>query len=261
MGILDKEAYWGKMMYAEERNAKSREKGAENGLTDEQADALESMARARHNMHTNIDSLVRSSESRNCERDLIRANAKLREAGLPTVPSIPSYEGDYIDIDDLDFIIYELAEEYNMPDRDEEEEKWQSWYDEIYSKLYDEWEALNDKIENYLGKIDEKYKTSYRPTGATRFSYATETNITDNNDNIESSVKDITNRFNVELQQQIDGTLPKGYVYSLGMPGDILRSAGLPNLPIEMSSFRLIHKSNQENHPFELKEIKNLPAW
>ena len=55
-----------------------------------------------------------------------------------------------------------------MPDRDEEEEKWQSWYDEIYSKLYDEWEALNDKIENYLGEIDEKYGTSYRPTGATR---------------------------------------------------------------------------------------------
>ena len=55
-----------------------------------------------------------------------------------------------------------------MPDRDEEEEKWQSWYDEICGKLYDEWEALNDKIENYLGEIDKKYKTSYRPTGATR---------------------------------------------------------------------------------------------
>ena len=155
-------------MYAEKRNSENREKGTENGLTDEQADALESMARARHNMHSNIGSLVRSSENRDCERDLIRANAKLREAGLPTVPSIPSYEDDYIDIDDLDFIIYELAEEYNMPDRDEEEEKWQSWYDEIYSKLYDEWEALNDKIENYLGEIDEKYGTSYRPTGATR---------------------------------------------------------------------------------------------
>ena len=71
--------------------------------------------------------------------------------------------------------------------------------------------------------------------------------------------EDITNRFNEELQQQIDGTLPKGHVYRLGMPGDILRSAGLPNLPIEMSSLRLIHKSNQENHPFELKEIRNLP--
>ena len=82
MGILDKDAYWGKMMYAEKRNSENREKGTENGLTDEQADALESMARARHNMHSNIGSLVRSSENRDCERDLIRANAKLREAEI-----------------------------------------------------------------------------------------------------------------------------------------------------------------------------------
>ncbi len=182
MGILDKEAYWGKMMYAEKRNAENREKGAENGLTDEQADALESMTRARHNMHTNIDSLVSSSENRDCERDLIRANAKLREAGLPTVPSIPSYEGDYIDIDSFDIIMYDTdiaKEEYGMPDKYENEEKWQEWYDDMYSKLYDKWEVLNDKIENYLGQIDEKYGTSYRPTGATRFSIVQETKETD----------------------------------------------------------------------------------
>ena len=158
-------------MYAEKRNAKSREKGAENGLTDEQADALESMTRARHNMHTNIDSLVSSSENRDCERDLIRANAKLREAGLPTVPSIPSYEGDYIDIDSFDIIMYDTdiaKEEYGMPDKYENEEAWQEWYDRMYGRLYDKWEAINDKIEKYLGEIDEKYKTSYRPTGATR---------------------------------------------------------------------------------------------
>lgn len=171
MAILDKEAYWGKMMYAEKRNAENREKGAENGLTDEQADALESMARARHNMHTNIDSLVCSSENRDCERDLIRANAKLREVGLPTVPSIPLDEDDYINIDSFDIIMYDTdiaKEEYGMPDKYENEEKWQEWYDDMYSKLYDQWEALNDKIENYLGEIDEKYGTSYKPTGITR---------------------------------------------------------------------------------------------
>lgn len=171
MAILDKEAYWGKMMYAEKRNAENREKGTENGLTDEQADALESMTRARHNMHTNIDSLVSSSENRDCERDLIRANAKLREAGLPTVPSIPSYEGDYIDIDSFDIIMYDTdiaKEEYGMPDKYENEEAWQEWYDKMYGRLYDKWEAINDKIENYLGEIDEKYGTSYKPTGITR---------------------------------------------------------------------------------------------
>ena len=179
---MDKEAYWGKMMYAEERNAKSREKGAENGLTDEQADALESMARARHNMHTNIDSLVSSSENRDCERDLIRANAELREAGLPTVSSIPLDEDDYINIDSFDIIMYDTdiaKEEYGMPDKYENEEAWQEWYDKMYGRLYDKWEALNDKIENYLGEIDEKYGTSYRPTGATRFSIVQETKETD----------------------------------------------------------------------------------
>ena len=74
------------------------------------------------------------------------------------------------------------------------------------------------------------------------------------------SIKDINDRFNEDLQQQIDGTLPKGHVYSLGMPNDILRSAGLPNLPIEMSAERLAGKSQQANHPFELSETEGLPA-
>ena len=74
------------------------------------------------------------------------------------------------------------------------------------------------------------------------------------------SIKDINDRFNEELQQQIDGTLPKGHVYSLGMPNDILRSAGLPNLPIEMSAERLAGKSQQANHPFELSETESLPT-
>jgi hypothetical protein len=43
------------------------------------------------------------------------------------------------------------------------------------------------------------------------------------------------------------------------MPSEILISAGIPNLPIEMASQRLIHKSNQENHPFDLAEVENLP--
>lgn len=30
-------------------------------------------------------------------------------------------------------------------------------------------------------------------------------------------------------------------------------------MPIEMAAVRLLHKSNQENHPFELTEVENLP--
>ena len=66
-------------------------------------------------------------------------------------------------------------------------------------------------------------------------------------------------RFNAELARQIAGTLPAGHIYQLGKPSAILLIAGLPDLPIEMAASRLLHKSNQENHPFHLSEVKDLP--
>ena len=48
---------------------------------------------------------------------------------------------------------------------------------------------------------------------------------------IRFSIKEVNDRFNAELQQQIDGTLPKGHIYQLGMPGEILRSCGFPDMP------------------------------
>ena len=72
-------------------------------------------------------------------------------------------------------------------------------------------------------------------------------------------LKAVNARFNAELARQIAGTLPPGHIYRLGHPSAILLSAGLPNLPIEMAASRLLHKSNQENHPFHLQEIRDLP--
>ena len=75
-----------------------------------------------------------------------------------------------------------------------------------------------------------------------------------------SSVLEAVNkRFNEELQQQIDGTLPKGHVYQLGLPGAVLRAAGFPNAPIELSSTRLAEKAGQRNHQFDISDIKSLP--
>ncbi len=74
----------------------------------------------------------------------------------------------------------------------------------------------------------------------------------------EDDIDAINERFNAELQQQINGTLPKGHIYKLGMPSKVLQSAGLPNLPIELAASRLSDKSMQENHPFELSEIEGL---
>jgi hypothetical protein len=75
-------------------------------------------------------------------------------------------------------------------------------------------------------------------------------------------VININNRFNEELQRQIDGTLPKGHIYQFGMPGEILLGAGIKNLPIELAASILITKANvnyRNNHPFNLADIKDLP--
>ncbi len=65
--------------------------------------------------------------------------------------------------------------------------------------------------------------------------------------------------FNEELQEQIEGTLPQGHIYQLGMPSEVLRSAGIKNLPIELSAERLQEKSEQPNHPFFLSNLRGLP--
>lgn len=68
----------------------------------------------------------------------------------------------------------------------------------------------------------------------------------------------VNQKFNDELQQQIDGTLPKGHVYEMGKPSVYLRSTGIPNLPIRLQSSVLNIKINDPAHPFELSEIKDL---
>jgi len=72
--------------------------------------------------------------------------------------------------------------------------------------------------------------------------------------------EEINNRFNGELQRQIEGTLSKGHIYQLGRPMDILRNAGIPDLPIEVNADVLALKASPNyGHPFELSEIKDLP--
>lgn len=76
------------------------------------------------------------------------------------------------------------------------------------------------------------------------------------------SIAEVNGRFNEELEQQINGKLPKGHVYQLGMPGKVLQSAGIPDLPIELVASRLSLKASEayeSNHPFGLSEVKNLP--
>ncbi|MGM9800337.1 MAG: hypothetical protein ACI30M_06610 [Muribaculaceae bacterium] len=68
----------------------------------------------------------------------------------------------------------------------------------------------------------------------------------------------VNDKFNEDLQRQIEGELPKGYIYKLGIPGEILISCGFPNRPIELSSTNLQKHASMERHPFELSDISGL---
>ena len=69
----------------------------------------------------------------------------------------------------------------------------------------------------------------------------------------------INDKFNEDLSRMISGNLKIGHIFELGNPNPILRSAGLPDLPIQLNSSRLRAKSKQEEHPFDLSEITDLP--
>jgi hypothetical protein len=72
----------------------------------------------------------------------------------------------------------------------------------------------------------------------------------------------VNNRFNEELQRQVNGTLPKGHIYGLGNPGIALLAAGVADLPIELKASRLTDKASidyKNKHPFDLSEVNDLP--
>ena len=69
------------------------------------------------------------------------------------------------DLDDMDGLIYYYGED--VPE-DHDSDEFKEWYNNEYKRVYDELSELHDSIEKYLKEIDEKYKTSFWPTGALR---------------------------------------------------------------------------------------------
>ncbi len=85
-------------------------------------------------------------------------------------------------------------------------------------------------------------------------------------DDIRFSVKSknlekVNQNFNNELDQLINGNLDSTHTFKLGKPNELLRSIGVPDLPIELKAKRLIKKANQENHIFDLKDVTDLPKY
>lgn len=111
---------------------------------------------------------------------------------------------------------------------------------------------LKDWCEKELG---EGYSVEIANNKNAGGSYDTAVVVAKNN---ESDIETINTKFNEELQQQIDGTLPEGHIYKMGKPGRILLSTGVPNLPIQMNAKRLQVKATLFDHDFDLSEVKDL---
>lgn len=162
MAYLNKEQYAYRRESAARRNADNEAVAVEHGMTEAQAGLISDLCRLRHELHTNMDRVTRSDSNLCIKAQLVAANAAIKESGLTPVPCIPTGEGDYIDIDDLD----ELQEIEDWPDSGTDE--WQEKWDEEYSRIYDELEQLNSDIDKYLAEIDRKYGTAWCPSGALR---------------------------------------------------------------------------------------------
>ena len=150
MAYLNKEQYAYRRESAARRNADNEVVAVEHGMTGEQAELISDLCRLRHELHTNMDRVTRSDTDLRIKAQLVAANAAIKESGLTPVPCIPTDEGDYIDIDDIDLL--QEIEEWPESGTDEWQEKW----NEEYSRIYDELEQLNSDIEHYLADIDRQ---------------------------------------------------------------------------------------------------------
>ncbi|WP_445205395.1 MuF-C-terminal domain-containing protein [Tenuifilum sp.] len=74
-----------------------------------------------------------------------------------------------------------------------------------------------------------------------------------------SDLIEVNKRFNQDLVFLSQNRLPKNQIFKLGKPSEKLIEAGVPNFEIELSASRLLSKSKQEEHKFELLELRNLP--
>lgn len=79
------------------------------------------------------------------------------------------------------------------------------------------------------------------------------------NGSAEEELDKVNERFNEELNDQLSGSQAAGHIYALGRPSDVLLSTGIPDLPIELAASRLAMKSRQQNHPFDMEALKDLP--
>lgn len=159
MAYLTKDAYAGKKRYAQRKNEEQGKIAIENGMTEKQTEAITDLCRIRHWLHCNCSKLYNTqcSEYNELTGYIDGGIAEmLSNVGLPSENMAWDYT-DLIQDDYMDFV----------EDRDNDEEMREA-YEEAYNSCYDFMSKVNKDIEKYLREIDEKYNTSYAPSGCTR---------------------------------------------------------------------------------------------
>ena len=157
MAKLNKEEY-------SRRNENAARRMAANSkistLTQDQNNALANICKARHELHLNIENVIKS-DLFNYKQNIVNANVLINESGVDPMDFVGTDNSDFIDIDSI-----EEAKEFDEVDIDDED--YQDWYDSTYNRIHQELEKLNKDIEEYLKQIDVKYLTNYAPTGSQR---------------------------------------------------------------------------------------------
>lgn len=161
MAYLNKQQYGYRRESAATRNLNNEEIAVQNGMTSDQAELISKLCAIRHDFHCNIDSIVKGGDDNSISDEIENIEYGINESGLPEL-NISSM---LLDVDDMNGLVYEYGED--VPE-DHDSEEFQNWYDDNYARIYSELEEVNKSIEKYLANIDNRYGTSWCPTGQLR---------------------------------------------------------------------------------------------
>ena len=162
-GYLSKSDYERRNKNILKRNEDNFEIALENGMTEEQADAIIWLCAVRHDIHTfGTEKIFIGEDDKFIDLFIGEIKERLNEVGfknkldwefdLINLPSNSTLDDDY----DLDSNSENYYEEYDNAVAD------------AYDKISDFISKVNDDIEKFLNEIDKKYKTKFAPTGAWR---------------------------------------------------------------------------------------------
>ena len=162
MAYLSKEQYEYRRESAAKRNAHNEEIAIEHGMTEEQADLMTRLCSLRHELHSNLADCANSSENGILVK-IDKLNENIEISGLSGV-SFSADCGEVGMIDDIDGLL-EYGED--VPE-DHDSKEYEEWYYDNKNRIIGELQQANDEIEAYLKEIDNKYGTSFCPTGVLR---------------------------------------------------------------------------------------------